>query len=497
MKKSLFLLLAILSAVVSYAQPQDRRAMDWAAFNRYAEANAELTESPLVVFMGDSITDFWVNIRPGFFTSHNYVGRGISGQTVEHMLARFQQDVVDLHPRAVVIMAGVNNIAGNNGKIDFEDIAACIKSMCDIAKANNIIPILCSLTPCHRFFWNPEAEPAQDVIRLNGIYEAYAREAGIEYVDYHKAMALPGGVISETDSNDGCHPTAAGYEKMEAVVEPVIERVLAAAARPARPAGPARQMGPQDWPNFKRYEEKNAALTQAPLMVLMGDSITDFWYDNDPDFFEKNNFAGRGISGQTASQMLTRFKQDVINLRPKAVAIMCGTNDLCQNMASQAYYPDQTIFDNTVAMCELAEDAGIKVLLCSITPCAHYMILPDIDAGSVIEAFNARLKAYADTHKNVTYVDYFTPLATAEKGLAENGSYDGIHPAVNLYDDMERILVDGLKKALKLKKQSFYTLPSDEADRRKAAADVERREKNQPMNFNDMVEMLSRMRMGR
>ena len=414
--------------------------MDWAAFNRYAEANAKLT---------------------------------------------------------VVIMAGVNNIAGNNGKIDFEDIAACIKSMCDIAKANNIIPILCSLTPCHRFFWNPEAEPAQDVIRLNGIYEAYAREAGIEYVDYHKAMALPGGVISETDSNDGCHPTAAGYEKMEAVVEPVIERVLAAAARPARQAGPARPAGPQDWPNFKRYEEKNAALTEAPLMVLMGDSITDFWYDNDPDFFEKNNFAGRGISGQTASQMLTRFKQDVINLRPKAVAIMCGTNDLCQNMASQAYYPDQTIFDNTVAMCELAEDAGIKVLLCSITPCAHYMILPDIDAGSVIEAFNARLKAYADTHKNVTYVDYFTPLATAEKGLAENGSYDGIHPAVNLYDDMERILVDGLKKALKLKRQSFYTLPSDEADRRKAAADVERREKNQPMNFNDMVEMLSRMRMGR
>ena len=310
-------------------------------------------------------------------------------------------------------------------------------------------------------------------------------------------MALPGGVISETDSNDGCHPTAAGYEKMEAVVEPVIERVLAAAARPARPAGPARQMGPQDWPNFKRYEEKNAALTQAPLMVLMGDSITDFWYDNDPDFFEKNNFAGRGISGQTASQMLTRFKQDVINLKPKVVAIMCGTNDLCQNMASQAYYPDQTIYDNTVAMCELAEDAGIKVLLCSITPCAHYMILPDIDAGSIIEAFNARLKAYADTHKNVTYIDYFTPLATAEKGLAENGSYDGIHPAVNLYDDMERILVDGLKKALKLKKQSFYTLPSDEADRRKAAADVERREKNQPMNFNDMVEMLSRMRMGR
>ena len=75
------------------------------------------------------------------------------------------------------------------------------------------------------------------------------------------------------------------------------------------------QRGPQDWPNFKRYEEKNAAIAEAPLLVLMGDSITDFWYDNDPDFFEKNNFAGRGISGQTASQMLARFMQDVVRLK--------------------------------------------------------------------------------------------------------------------------------------------------------------------------------------
>ncbi len=473
--------------------------MDWAGFNRYAAANAEVTESPLVVFMGDSITDFWVNIRPGFFTGHNYVGRGISGQTVEHMLARFKPDVIDLHPKAVAILAGVNNIAGNNGAISMENIVGCIASMCDIAKANGIVPLLCSVLPCDRFFWNPEAKPAQDIIRLNALLKEYAGKAGVRYVDYHSQMGLPDGSLPKEYSEDGCHPVAAGYARMEEIIVPEIEQALAEAPRQARPAaaGPPRQAGPSDWGNFKRYEEKNAALTQSPLLVLMGDSITDFWYDNDPDFFEKNNFAGRGISGQTASQMLVRFKQDVINLHPKAVAIMCGTNDLCQNMASQAYYPDQTIYDNTVAMCELAEDAGIKVLLCSITPCAHYMILPDIDAGSIIEAFNARLKAYADTHKNVTYVDYFTPLANAEKGLDDSCSYDGIHPAVNIYDDMERILVDGLKKALKLKRQSFYTLPSDEADRRKAESDADRKARNQPMNFNDMVEMLSRMRMGR
>ena len=146
-------------------------------------------------------------------------------------------------------------------------------------------------------------------------------------------------------------------------------------------------------------------------------------------------------------------------------------------------------------MCELAEAAGIKVLLCSITPCAHYMPIPDVDAGSVIVKMNKLLKSYADTHKNVTYVDYFTPLVTPENGLDDSCSYDGIHPAVNIYDDMERILVDSVRKVLKLKKQDFYTLPSDEADRRKAEADADRKAKNMPMNFKGMVEMMNRMRM--
>ena len=262
---------------------------------------------------------------------------------------------------------------------------------------------------------------------------------------------------------------------------------VAAAAQGPRPGS-----GPADWGNFKRYEQANAGLTAAPLVVLMGDSITDFWYNDDPEFFTRNNFAGRGIAGQTASQMLVRFKQDVLNLHPKAVAIMAGTNDLCQHMMGQAYYPDQTIFDNIVAMCELADEADIKVLLCSITPCAHYMAIPEQDAGSRIVAMNLRLKAYADSHKNVTYVDYHTPLATADLGLPATGTYDGIHPAVNLYDDMERILVDSIKKVLKMKKAQFYTLPADEAEARKVKSDADRREKGMPMTFEDMVEIVRR-----
>lgn len=226
--KKLFISLVMVSLpILSFAQEQqDKRQVDWAGFNRYAEANKQVTTAPQAVFMGDSITEFWGLMRPAFFADNGFVCRGISAQTVEQMLARFQADVVDLHPRAVVILAGINNIAGNNGKIAFENIVGCLKSMCEIARANGIIPILCSLTPCHRFFWNQEAKPAQDVIRLNALLKEYAAGAGVEYVDFHGRMALPGGEISQEDSMDGCHPTVAGYQKMETILLPETVRIL-------------------------------------------------------------------------------------------------------------------------------------------------------------------------------------------------------------------------------------------------------------------------------
>ena len=491
MKRIIAFFLLSLLPFLSLAQGTDRqssrRMTDWAGFDRYAEANRSVGTQPLVVFMGDSITEMWEQRRPSFFLDHNYLCRGIGGQSVEHMLARFQSDVVDHHPKAVVILGGINNIAGNNGRIAPENIVGCIRSMCEIARSNGITPILCSLLPCNRFFWVPDAKPAQDVIRLNGLLKAYADRAGVTYVDYHSQMSLPDGSMPAEYSSDGCHPVEEGFVRMEEILVPEIERVLTAPQRPVRASGPT------DWANFKRYEEQNAALKAAPLLVLMGDSITDNWASEDPDFFEKNPFVGRGISGQTASQMLVRFRRDVIDLKPKAVAIMAGTNDLCQQMASMAYYPDDAITGNIAAMCELAEAAGIKVLLCSVTPCAHYIPIPDVDAGSRIVALNAWLKSYADTHRNVTYVDYFTPLANAENGLDPGFTYDGIHPAVNLYDDMERILVESVRKVLKVK-GPFYTLPSEEADRRKADNDADRRAKGQPMTFEDVVGMMRRMR---
>lgn len=228
-----------------------------------------------------------------------------------------------------------------------------------------------------------------------------------------------------------------------------------------------------DWANMRRYEKQNDELEKAPEVVLMGDSITDNWASTDPSFFTNNNFIGRGISGQTASQMLVRFKQDVLDINPKIVAIMAGTNDICQQMASMAYYPDDNIVGNIEMMCELALSKGIQVLLCSITPCSHYMPIRDLDAGAMIIEINARLKEYADSRKGVTYVDYFTPLANADNGFDTDMSYDGVHPNIYCYSFMEPILTDAVAKLLK-KRNNYWTVSRNEALELKKAEDQRR-----------------------
>jgi len=224
MKRFLTTLGIALLCLTSFAQRFDE---DWADFGRYAKANASLTKSPLVVFMGDSITDFWVTQRPSFFTDNDFVGRGISGQTTSKMLVRFRNDVIALHPRIVVILAGTNDIAHNLGAITYENSVGNILSMCELARVHGILPIVCSVTPSHRFFWRPEIEnPAPEIIAFNKVLKAAADTAGIIYVDYHSALAGPGGSFPEEYSKDGCHPVAAGYAKMEEVILPYIRMAL-------------------------------------------------------------------------------------------------------------------------------------------------------------------------------------------------------------------------------------------------------------------------------
>jgi lysophospholipase L1-like esterase len=200
----------IATAVCAAAQQKD-----WANFGRYAEANAAIEQSPDVVFMGNSITDNWARLDPEFFSSHGFVGRGISGQTTSEMLVRFRRDVLDLEPEAVAILAGINDIAQNNGYISLENTFGNIVSMCELAKAHRIKVIICSTLPCDRLSWRPEIKPAEQVKELNAMLKDYADRNRILFVDYWSVMANGNGGLDKEISGDGCHPNIDGYEIME------------------------------------------------------------------------------------------------------------------------------------------------------------------------------------------------------------------------------------------------------------------------------------------
>lgn len=133
---------------------------DWANFGRYEAANKSVTKAPEVVLMGNSITEGWWRNDSAFFKTRNYVGRGISGQTSSQMLVRFRNDVINLNPKAVVILAGTNDIAQNNGPITLENVMNNIISMAELAKAHKIKVYLCSVLPAYEFGWRKGLEPA-------------------------------------------------------------------------------------------------------------------------------------------------------------------------------------------------------------------------------------------------------------------------------------------------------------------------------------------------
>ncbi len=197
------------------------RARDWAKFGRYAQKNDSLRAAgirPSVVFMGNSITDAWARIHPDFFTAHNFAGRGISGQTSSQMLVRFQADVINIRPKAVVILAGINDIAQNNGTISVENIFGNIKSMCQLAKANGITPLVASVLPGDRVSWNNSIRASESIQKLNAMLREYARKEKLGYIDYYSALDNGNGLMDAAISADGVHPTAAGYDIMQEVV---------------------------------------------------------------------------------------------------------------------------------------------------------------------------------------------------------------------------------------------------------------------------------------
>lgn len=196
---------------------------DWANFGRYAEANKEVNHHPLAVIMGDSITDLWYDMNPDFFKNNDIIGRGISGQTTSQMLVRFRKDVLAHYPKYVLILAGTNDIARNTGKIELDDIAGNIISMCEIAKVNNIEPIIVSILPSKQYGWRPHVENvAEDITKVNQMLKTYAKNQNVKYLDLHEVLKDAEGGLPKEYSNDGVHPTMNGYM----VIEPLVLKVL-------------------------------------------------------------------------------------------------------------------------------------------------------------------------------------------------------------------------------------------------------------------------------
>ena len=217
-------ILSILMLVSVCTASFGQKNKDWALYSRYAGANDTITVAPKAVFMGNSITENWLKFHPDFFKNNGYAARGISGQTTYQMLARFHNDVVALNPKVVVILSGINDIAQNSGEISLENIMGNIVSMCDIARANGIVPVLCSILPCDYFSWRKDLKPAPLVVEMNKLIKSYADANGLEHVDYYSSLADGNGALKEGLSKDRCHPYPDVYFQMEEKVVKAIDK---------------------------------------------------------------------------------------------------------------------------------------------------------------------------------------------------------------------------------------------------------------------------------
>ena len=202
---------------------------EWANFKKYASQNSKVS-SPVpkerrVVFLGNSIFEGWLNLRPEFFAGKPYYDRGISGQTTPQMLLRFYEDVLALKPTVMVLKAGINDIAQNNAPYDPTHTINNIKAIAQLARANKIKVILCSVLPANDFRWRPGLEPADKVIALNDEIKKFADENNFYYLDLYSSVVDDKKGMKKEYSEDGVHPTVEGYKVMEPLLEKAIAKV--------------------------------------------------------------------------------------------------------------------------------------------------------------------------------------------------------------------------------------------------------------------------------
>jgi len=230
MKIKCLLVLGIFSASLLQAQSKiNENWADWANFKKYAEQNkavpARVKGEKRVVFLGNSIFEGWLRLRPEFFAGKPYYDRGISGQTTPQMLLRFYEDVLALDPEVMVLKAGINDIAQNSGPYNPLQTLNNIKAIAQLARANGIKVILCSVLPASDFRWRPGLEPGDKVISLNNAIRDFAKTEGFYYLDLYSSVVDDKKGMKAEYANDGVHPTVEGYKVLEPLVEDAIRKV--------------------------------------------------------------------------------------------------------------------------------------------------------------------------------------------------------------------------------------------------------------------------------
>jgi lysophospholipase L1-like esterase len=229
-QSKIFIILSLIFMKQSIIAQNNQLLNDWANLNRYKNENTKLglpaENESRIVFMGNSITEGWLQLCPDFFDGKPYINRGISGQTTPQMLVRFRQDVLNLKPKVVVMLAGTNDIAENTGPSTLEMIEDNIQSMVEIAKANNIKVLLCSVLPAFDYPWKTGLSPAEKIVELNKWIKDYSDKNDIIYVDYFTPMADEHNSLKKEYSEDGIHPNKVGYGFMAPIVEKEIVETL-------------------------------------------------------------------------------------------------------------------------------------------------------------------------------------------------------------------------------------------------------------------------------
>lgn len=232
MKIKLFLFVLLISGSNLYAQAvKEDFSDDWAALSKYKKENEQIglpkKGEKRVVFLGSSIFEFWKQKDPEYFNKNAYIDRGISGQISPQLLIRFRQDVINLKPKAVIILAGSNDLAGNKGHVSNETILNNIKNMVELAKKNHIKVILCKYLPVYEYPWNKNLKQVpEQIILLNKEIVAYAEENNFTILDYFSPLVDERNGQKAEYTTDGVHPNLAGYKVMEVVTDAAIKKTI-------------------------------------------------------------------------------------------------------------------------------------------------------------------------------------------------------------------------------------------------------------------------------